>query len=525
MAFLPLVQRELRTAARRKTMFRVRWWTALLAIAVGFVSLGFVAVTRARGGIGNPLFNILTGYALGLCLLSGVVLTADSLSEEKREGTLGLLFLTNLKSCDVMLGKFIPSLLIGTYVLLALLPITAIPLLLGGVTGGEFWRVALALLNAMFISLAAGELVSSTCTDSQRAMGNTLVLILILAGGLPGLAFLCSKTHLAEWCLSFRWLSPSFPYSYAAESLYVRHAGEYWGALVLSNLLGWGLLGSASVALGGFWKERSSGFLIGETIRKRVQKMSLVFSRRKRWRDETLTRMPVLWLLRRRIGGQWSAWAVVIVWAIVVIVTTSSMQTTPGSWFMLHYTVMPFGFLLKLLFALQASKFLSESRRDGTLELLLCTPLTDREIIRGQVSALWRGFGWPVAIFLAVLFAPLGVQLVLAIWTKNFEPVFGVFGGSFLAGITSVRMVVDLLAVCWFGMGLAVSMRKPQFAPAMTIVIVLILPAILSSCFLDLVPDIFFIFWGMSRTRRDLRHLLIEQYEVAGKAFANKGVV
>src|SRR5262249_16008071 len=155
----------------------------------------------------------------------------------------------------------------------------------------------------------------------------------------------------------------------------------------------------------------------------------------------------------------------------------------------------PFGFLLKLLFALQACKFLSESRRDGTLELLLCTPLTDREIIRGQVSALWRSFGWPVGVFLAVLFASLALQLLFAIWTRNFEPVPGVLGGSFLAGMTSVRMVVDLMAVCWFGMGLAVSMRKPQFAPAMTIVIVLVLPAVLSSCFLDLVPDIFFISW------------------------------
>jgi len=179
MAFLPIVQRELRAATRRKAVFRVRWWTALLAIVVGFVSLGLAAVARPWGGSGNPLFNIFTGYALGLCLLSGVVLTADSLSEEKREGTLGLLFLTNLKSYEVVLGKFIPSVLIGTYVLFALLPITAIPLLLGGVTGGEFWRVALALLNTMFISLAAGELVSSACRDSQRAMGNTLCLVLV----------------------------------------------------------------------------------------------------------------------------------------------------------------------------------------------------------------------------------------------------------------------------------------------------------------------------------------------------------
>jgi hypothetical protein len=377
----------------------------------------------------------------------------------------------------------------------------------------------------MFISLAAGAFISSSCTDSQRAMGNTLGLVLILVAGIPGLAYICGRTHLPQWCLSFRWLSPSFSYSYAAEALYARHADEYWGALLVSNLLGWGFLGSAGLLLGGFWQERASGSPIVGITRAWVQKATTGFRRQKRVSAETLSQAPVSWLLRRRAGLQWGAWAVVVVWGIVVIATTVLSKITPGSWFMLHYIEMPFGFLLKLLVALQACKFLSESRRDGTLEMLLCTPLPDREIIRGQVSALWRSFAWPVGVFLAVLFTPLAVRLAFAIWTRDFEPVLGVFGGAFFAGMSSVRMLVDLMAVCWFGMGLAVTMRKPQFAPAMTIVIVLIIPSVLSSCFLDLVPDIFFISWGMSRTRRDLRHLLIEQYEVAGKAFANKGVV
>ena len=58
------------------------------------------------GGAGKALYTTLTGFAFGLCLLAGVLLTADCLSEEKREGTLGLLFLTDLKGYDVVLGKF-----------------------------------------------------------------------------------------------------------------------------------------------------------------------------------------------------------------------------------------------------------------------------------------------------------------------------------------------------------------------------------------------------------------------------------
>ena len=72
------------------------------------------------------------------CLFSGVFLTADSLSGEKREGTLGLLFLTDLKGYDVVFGKLIATSLNGFYALLAIFPVLALPLVMGGVT---FWEL------------------------------------------------------------------------------------------------------------------------------------------------------------------------------------------------------------------------------------------------------------------------------------------------------------------------------------------------------------------------------------------------
>ena len=60
---------------------------------------------RPSREIAIALFGVLTGTAVLYCLLSGVRSTADCLSVEKREGTLGLLFLTDLKGYDVVLGK------------------------------------------------------------------------------------------------------------------------------------------------------------------------------------------------------------------------------------------------------------------------------------------------------------------------------------------------------------------------------------------------------------------------------------
>ena len=102
MTFLPIVVRELRVAARRKSTFRTRFWTAFTAIAFGSY---LVCVSDMMGSAGgNMAFNILIGMCFVSCL-SLVRNTNDCISEEKREGTLGLLFLTDLKGHDIALGK------------------------------------------------------------------------------------------------------------------------------------------------------------------------------------------------------------------------------------------------------------------------------------------------------------------------------------------------------------------------------------------------------------------------------------
>src|SRR5664279_1436043 len=116
------------------------------------------------------LFSILTGSAVLYCLAGGVRFTADCLSEEKREGTLGLLFLTDLKGYDVVLGKLVATSLNGFYAVLAVVPVLALPLLLGGVAPGEFGRMALVTINTLFFSLALGMCVSALSRSARKAM-------------------------------------------------------------------------------------------------------------------------------------------------------------------------------------------------------------------------------------------------------------------------------------------------------------------------------------------------------------------
>lgn len=104
MIFLPIVERELRVAARRRATYWVRTAFGAGAIAIGF----FIWLDNRfspANVFGQNLFAAFAGLSVFYCLTGGLRSTADCLSEEKREGTLGLLFLTDLRGHDVILGK------------------------------------------------------------------------------------------------------------------------------------------------------------------------------------------------------------------------------------------------------------------------------------------------------------------------------------------------------------------------------------------------------------------------------------
>ena len=173
----------MRLAARRAGTYRVRLLAGGTAAAVLVMMMG--SSGGAPSQVGHQIFSVLSGLGLIFALLSGVVCTADSVSEEKRDGTLGLLFLTNLRGYDVVLGKLVVNSLSAAYALVAFLPILAFPVLLGSVTGSEFWRMNLLLLNALVFSLTTGLLVSACGKNERAVMLTTFFLILFVTLGLP----------------------------------------------------------------------------------------------------------------------------------------------------------------------------------------------------------------------------------------------------------------------------------------------------------------------------------------------------
>src|SRR5215472_17154274 len=105
MNFLPIVERELRVRARGRANYWGRLGVGLVAMVIAVPPLAWTGPSSVPATLGRSIFNGLAGAGLVLCC-AAVLATADSISRERREGTLGLLFLTRIRRFDLLVGKF-----------------------------------------------------------------------------------------------------------------------------------------------------------------------------------------------------------------------------------------------------------------------------------------------------------------------------------------------------------------------------------------------------------------------------------
>ena len=473
MTFLPIVARELRIAARRRSTY---WLRSGAALAVMGIATWFFLVARDQPPheIALALFGILTGGAVLYCLFSGVRSTADCLSEEKREGTLGLLFLTDLRGYDVVFGKLVATSLNGFYGVLAVVPMLALPLLMGGVTPGEFGRMALVALNTLFFSLTLGICVSAMCRSARKAMAMTVVCIILCTAILPamgGWLALISRAHRVP--TGFLLPSIGYTYSLAFDKPYkTALGGEFWWSLVVVHGLSWLFLILASVIAPRSWQDRPAG---AQRLRWREQWRAWSFgdvAERAAFRKRLLDQSAYFWLAARARLKPAYLWAVL---GLVACVWAWGVAKYHRDWLnevMYFTTGVLLNLLIKAWFASEAGRPLAEDRTHGALELLLSTPLTVQDILRGQLLALKRQFLGPVTAVLIVFF--VFMMASLSEMTAEEDRISWVL--FWAAGMAI--LIADLAGLYWVGMWQGLTAKNPNRATSATLLRILVLPCL-----------------------------------------------
>jgi ABC-type transport system involved in multi-copper enzyme maturation permease subunit len=466
---LPVVERELRMAARGPATYR--WRVLLVGVGLGVMGLlTWVMATQmaAQSVQGRTMFHTLLAVSVAYAFMASLTVTADSVSREKREGTLGLLFLTDLRGWHIILGKLVASSLNTVYGLLGLLPLLAIPILMGGVSVNAGVVSALAVVNLMFLCLALGIFVSTISWDERRATFAAVVtgLVVLIGPFAMGGLWVALYGRGPVLAVVVSAISPLFPLFSALPNFTGIRAWPPFYDLVPSHLLGWLLLLMAGRLSERAWQSRSGG-RAKRTVDERLFTPRDPGSR-SRHRRRMLEAHPLVWLLERHPGKRFYAdglvLAILAIWYWGYRSYGTEMFGGP-SWFL----VVPLAFLVHLIFAswvvAESSMRLLEDRRSGALELLLCTSLTDRDVIHGHRLALRRLFLRPVLVLVAA-------EIFVAFTGFGGGDEVAERNGRWMMLAMAFAVLADTHALSWIALRLAVSMptvnRVGAYALAIT---------------------------------------------------------
>ncbi len=467
MTFLPIVDRELRVTARRHATYSLRLLAALGAVVTSVFIYG-VQLPAPPRYLGHQIFWGLAVLAFIYGVISGRRATADCLSSEKREGTLGLLFLTDLKGYDVVLGKLAANSLNGFYALLAIFPVLALPLLMGGIASGEFWRVVLVLVLTFLFSQAVAIFASVLSRDARQAMGTNFLLFLLLAAAGP----LCAAGMAAFLSTNPRVISGFF-LSCPAYTLYLAEATHYalsstrfwWSAAIILGLTCL-LVALTSLLAPHSWRDKplNSGrsdwrglwhqWLYGNDAKRRAFRKRLLDVNAFYWLAARVRLKPFgVWLLIAFIAGWW-------------VFMRMKFAFNWDDWSLMFTTALMLNTVLKAWPGIEAGQTLAEEQKMGTLELLLSTPLRVRDILVGQLLALRRQFFLPVAVV-------MGVEFIVGLSAGRPSVDSKIL---MCASFNVIMLFVDLVALIGVGMASGLTARSPTHASVSTISRVLVLP-------------------------------------------------
>lgn len=418
--------------------------------------------------MGREAFRVLAFISTFAVVSSIIRLTADAFAREKREGTLGLLLLTPLKSHELLLGKLVSSTLGACYRFLAVVPVLALPILAGGVTFGEFALLVLALSNLAIFTAACGLYVSARCWNEGRAVSiasSVLAVVTILPPLLgaacrwaPGSALYCMSPGYAIWRVAITGAAqpPGFWWS-----VLLTHAGAWGFFLITCRLLPNSQREQAVVTAPlpqAAWSRRNNlprqfEAAAQEELPEDPETDASASTEPPAIQAEGTGRArliganPMVWFaLRQRAESLLPllVGAPIVGITLMLVTGNASAIMTPAFVICACY-ILNAG--VKRYVANQAARAFAGDSPNPSLELLLSTPLTPAELVHGHAAALRTRVREPILIMLVLETGWLAFSLLTAASGFRETMVW-----AFLGFVVLLLLIPDLLAVGWAGL-------------------------------------------------------------------------
>jgi ABC-type transport system involved in multi-copper enzyme maturation permease subunit len=465
----PVIFRELRAESRRPFTYWLRIIGAVAILAAVLFTLqqpsrwsvrtpfGAAPVFQSHQIMGRLLFGNVNAALFALTWIIVPLLTADCINRERREGTLGLLFLTPLTAEGIVVGKSFAHALRALTFVLTMLPVLAVPLLVGGVGPKDLLLALLVDFSALLLALAAGLIASSWTKQWMSAVLLAETLSFVFAVVMMSVHLACFRmiissavkmggagpggfgaATLSGWT-SYSSGRHAYPGGFIQFVLGLFHFntasdvemspiwigggvstrfmfGGVWdnvwtsGNATIVRAWFWtaGMIFITAAALFGIaillaaWRIRRSWRLQAPTARAvelertfcQPRYWSVMFRKKMR---RSLERNPIGWLQQYSVASRLTKWG----WCLFVVIVECLLalnlnDVDTGQLFV-------FGVLL-LAMAFSAAGSFRRERETGALELLLVTPLRVRQIVGGRVHGIWMQFLPATMLALAAAF-------------------------------------------------------------------------------------------------------------------------
>lgn len=477
MSIVPVIGRELRSQARQPLTFLLRLaGAAAICIALGLAFSTVRGDAINQGHLAAQALQQQTFQHFGVALFGKMNLTifiaiwlltplaaADSISRERREGTLPLLQLTQLRPWEVVVGKSFVHMLRSSSVFLTMLPWLLIPFLFGGLSLGDL-RLALILdVSALLLAHSAGLLASTFSRDWMKSViwAEVIAFIMLLGmlgryegvleealtngaapvaprfggwtpppptiwtisqpyrgtGGfiekqslLLGLITNGEVNYQEQWG-AFGPASPEFKSSWQGLWAALTPVGQsFWQHGALSMLAGAALVFLTAVVLGAerirrSWRENPTTEASERLRKKYFTPKYAVRTLRKRL-SRSLSRNPIGWLHHYSPSARLTKWS----WCMFLIIIEVILATDYED---LYAAQIGLGLLLTLGLVFSSSGSFRDELETGAFELLLVTPVREGQILLGRVGGIWKQF------FPAFLIYGAGALFLASGWSDH----------------------------------------------------------------------------------------------------------
>lgn len=434
---LPLVTRELIEQSSRRRLFEVR-----IAYAVSLQLICFCVLVQSApnlrswplGGLGSgaPVLSTLSVLQeLGLYLLLPV-LSCSSLTIEKERRTLDLLLLTRLSPWAIILEKFLSRLIPALNLILMSLPLIAFSYAFGGISLERVWISLMELVLTATRLAAVGIMCSAVFATTGKSLVGTYGIALMI----------CVLEQLLQYLLLHAVAPiPGFNRSSFLQLQVIDLLTTEPGLLSLlrSNLLlslnagipvHWrlmlGVLPSLLVSMMFLWLARL--FLVppkrgwsGWLFRSRTRPSGAKIRARNEW-DVPLND-PVAW--RETPRGNRSVWWIRNICAaglpVAILLGVLGLYLEEAEFLVVNFIVYSVIWLaVTVRICSYTAVLIAQERVQNTLDLLLCTRLTGKDIVNQKMQHVWR--------LVMICRIPLFVCVIYRTWYSP-DPLYPICAG------------------------------------------------------------------------------------------------